>query len=110
MALRCSSRAMEAPVYDNAEVDLITIQMHHGGALLRSPNTRYLGGGFDYFDYVDGKSLSKDVLRQFVSQCRPLCDKDRIKFYHKFRDEWDKGFRLLSKDTDVLGFLGIKDE
>ncbi|GAA0176011.1 hypothetical protein LIER_42009 [Lithospermum erythrorhizon] len=54
--LRRSSGAVEAPVYDNeTEGDLITIRMHHGWAFLRSPNTRYLGGGYDYFDYVDGK-------------------------------------------------------
>ncbi|GAA0152649.1 hypothetical protein LIER_11077 [Lithospermum erythrorhizon] len=42
---------------------------------------------------------------KLVSQCRFLYDKDRIKFYHKFTDEWDKGFRLMSNDSDVLGLL-----
>ncbi|KAG9139439.1 hypothetical protein Leryth_021587, partial [Lithospermum erythrorhizon] len=85
--------------------DLLTIRLHHGGALLRSPYTRYVGGSLDYFDYVDGKCLSIDVLRQFVGECRPLCDRYKTKFYHKFNDDWDKGCRFVSKDSDVLGLL-----
>ncbi|GAA0187235.1 hypothetical protein LIER_34523 [Lithospermum erythrorhizon] len=106
MALLRTSGSVEAPTYDGEDQhDLLTIRIHYGGALLRSPYIRYVGKGLDYFDYVDVKCLSIDVLRQFIVECIPLCDRDIPKLYHKYNDDWDKGCRFLSKDSDMLVLL-----
>ncbi|GAA0169466.1 hypothetical protein LIER_23949 [Lithospermum erythrorhizon] len=74
MTLRRSSGAVEALVYDyEAEVELITIRMHHGRALLKSPNTRYLGGGDEWDKKIRLLSKSSDVL-------------GLLKFYKKEKD------------------------
>ncbi|GAA0148496.1 hypothetical protein LIER_07920 [Lithospermum erythrorhizon] len=93
-------------VYDNVlEKDLMTIWIHHGGALLRSPHRRYVGGAVDCYDYVDGSSLSLEKIKDFVSRSRPLCDKNKTRFYFKYKDDFDKGCMFLKKDSDSLGLL-----
>ncbi|GAA0168276.1 hypothetical protein LIER_23027 [Lithospermum erythrorhizon] len=79
MAIR-KSGVTEAPVYYDAnETGILTIKIHHGRAQLRRPNIRYVGGTVGYYDYVDGRTLSVEVLQRFVSERRPLCDKMKIK-------------------------------
>ncbi|GAA0173928.1 hypothetical protein LIER_27429 [Lithospermum erythrorhizon] len=96
MALRRTSGIVDPPVYDEVnEVGMLTLTFYHGRALLRSPYTRYVGGTVDYFDYVNGNSLTMEGLRGFVSDCRPLCDKDKTKFYLKLKENLYKGCRFL---------------
>ncbi|GAA0161044.1 hypothetical protein LIER_43552 [Lithospermum erythrorhizon] len=96
MAMLRNRGVGDNPVYDNVlEKTLMTIWIHHGGALLRSPHRRY----------VDGSSLSLEKLKDFVSRCRPLCDKNKTRFYFKYKDDFDKGCMFLKKDSDCLGLL-----
>ncbi|GAA0164332.1 hypothetical protein LIER_19995 [Lithospermum erythrorhizon] len=106
MALRRNSGVQETPTYDiDNEPGTLTIKLYHGGVLLHSPKVRYVGGGVDYYDYVNGYLLGLTDLKTYVSECRPLCDKEKCKFYHKFRDDMDKGCRLLSKETDLKALV-----
>ncbi|GAA0162044.1 hypothetical protein LIER_43591 [Lithospermum erythrorhizon] len=57
--------------------------MHHGGALLYSSFTRYAGGSINYFDFVSRRFASIGMLRNYVEESRPLCDKNITKFYYK---------------------------
>ncbi|GAA0161547.1 hypothetical protein LIER_17834 [Lithospermum erythrorhizon] len=108
MALRRTSGIVDPLVYDEVdEVGMLTLTLYHGNALLRSPYTRYVGGTVDYFDYVNGNSLNMEGLRGFVSDCRPLCDKDKINFYLKFKKNLDKRYRLLSNESDLMGLLKV---
>ncbi|GAA0148622.1 hypothetical protein LIER_36763 [Lithospermum erythrorhizon] len=66
MAMLRNRGVGDNPVYDNVlEKALMTIWIHHGGALLRSPHRRYVGGAVDCYDYVDGSSLSLEKLKKF---------------------------------------------
>ncbi|GAA0151750.1 hypothetical protein LIER_37347 [Lithospermum erythrorhizon] len=90
MALRRNSRLTKTPNYDGEDdVGILTIKLHHGGALLYSPFTRYVGGSIDYYDYVSSRNLSINTLKEFVGSCRPLCDASRTKFYAKLSENLD---------------------
>ncbi|GAA0146863.1 hypothetical protein LIER_36397 [Lithospermum erythrorhizon] len=106
MGVRRGPLIVENPVYDaDLEPDMLTIRMHHGSALLQSPHTRYVEGATDLFDYVDGSNLAVSVLKEFLGECRPLCDKNKIRFYHKYKENFDKGCRLLRNDKEYIGLL-----
>ncbi|GAA0168465.1 hypothetical protein LIER_23177 [Lithospermum erythrorhizon] len=64
MALRRNSGALEPPI--NVEANMLTITLHHDGALLRSPQTKYVSGVVVYFDHIDGKTVSINDLKEFV--------------------------------------------
>ncbi|KAG9134369.1 hypothetical protein Leryth_016251 [Lithospermum erythrorhizon] len=44
---------------------IANLRCRRGGALLRSPHRRYVGGAVDCYDYVDGSSLSLEKLKDF---------------------------------------------
>ncbi|GAA0151796.1 hypothetical protein LIER_37358 [Lithospermum erythrorhizon] len=65
MALRRNSGLQQTPSYDlEKEPGMLTIKLHHGGTLLRSPKVGYVGGMVDYYDNVNGTGKYIEIFVQ----------------------------------------------
>ncbi|KAG6499881.1 hypothetical protein ZIOFF_039682 [Zingiber officinale] len=86
------------------EPDFLTIKFYYNGEMKSSiHDKKYIGGQFDYFDYVDRDILGMIELWGYAEDIG-YKDKQSIKFWHKFGETLKDG-KYLETDTDVLDII-----
>ncbi|XP_073128435.1 uncharacterized protein [Henckelia pumila] len=105
MAQRSKSCLDHTPNYGlSGRPDCLTIKLYYNGEMKSGLHYKeYIGGQFEYFDYVDRDILGMIELWGYAEDvgCK---DKQSIKFWHKF-GETLKDERYLENDIDVMGII-----